>query len=251
MFQDYKVVITGATSGIRLATARLFIKEGATVIADRPRNFSKTKDLGDRFIPRICDVRDADEIVKTCDFIKETFDNELDVFVNNAGFGENTTIRDVTVDQFDRCLVFCCGHRMLFAEEWPPLLLNAPKNNASIINTASAASRTVSSENPLYNLAKNAVVLYTKQQAQGFIGVRCNSVSPGFIQTPIFQRDGVNMAEADVLAMYDQMAQVTCEPNRKTGRSSGLDRVFSPRRMHQYINGADVLIDGGLMTVSN
>ncbi|MGJ0706142.1 SDR family oxidoreductase [Enterococcus avium] len=103
MFQDYKVVITGATSGIGLATARLFIKEGATVIGIG-RNFSKTKDLGDRFIPRTCDVRDADEIVKTCDFIKETFDNELDVFVNNAGFGENTTIRDVTVDQFDRAL---------------------------------------------------------------------------------------------------------------------------------------------------
>ena len=63
MFQDYKVVITGATSGIGLATARLFIKEGATVIGIG-RNFSKTKDLGDRFIPRTCDVRDADEIVR-------------------------------------------------------------------------------------------------------------------------------------------------------------------------------------------
>lgn len=46
MFQDYKVVITGATSGIGLATARLFIREGATVIGIG-RNFSKTKELGD------------------------------------------------------------------------------------------------------------------------------------------------------------------------------------------------------------
>ena len=249
MFQDYKVVITGATSGIGLATARLFIKEGATVIGIG-RNFSKTKDLGDRFIPRTCDVRDADEIVKTCDFIKETFDNELDVFVNNAGFGENTTIRDVTVDQFDRCFSLLLRAPTLFAKELYPLLLNAPKNNASIINTASAASRTVSSENPLYNLAKNAVVLYTKQQAQGFIGVRCNSVSPGFIQTPIFQRDGVNMAEADVLAMYDQMAHITCGRTGKPEEVADLI-AFLASKDAQYINGADVLIDGGLMTVSN
>jgi 3-oxoacyl-[acyl-carrier protein] reductase len=152
MFQDYKVVITGATSGIGLATARLFIKEGATVIGIG-RNFSRTTDLGDRFIPCTCDVRDANAIVKTCEFIGETFGSELDVFVNNAGFGENTTIRDVTVDQFDRCFSLLLRAPMLFAKELYPLLLNAPKNNASIINTASAASRTVSSENPLYNLA--------------------------------------------------------------------------------------------------
>ena len=196
MFQDYKVVITGATSGIGLATARLFIREGATVIGIG-RNFSKTKELGDQFIPYTCDVRNADEIVKTCKFIKDTFDNELD-----------------------------------------------------IINTASAASRTVSSENPLYNLAKNAVVLYTKQQAQGFIGVRCNSVSPGFIQTPIFQREGVNMEENAVLAMYDQMAKVTCGRTGKPEEVADLI-AFLASTDAQYINGADVLIDGGLMTVSN
>ena len=93
-------------------------------------------------------------------------------------------------------------------------------------------------------------MLYTKQQAQGFIGVRCNSVSPGFIQTPIFQRDGVNMAEADALAMYDQMAQITCGRTGKPEEVADLI-AFLASTDAQYINGADVLIDGGLMTVSN
>lgn len=249
MFQDYKVVITGATSGIGLATTQLFIREGATVIGIG-RNFTRTEKLGEKFIPCSCDVRDPNEIQKACQFIKETFDNQLDIFINNAGFGENTTIQDVTPEQFDRCFHLLLQAPMLFAKEMYPLLLNSPKKNASIINTASAASRTINSENPLYNLAKNAVVLYTKQQAMGFIGVRCNSVSPGFIETPIFTRDGVGMPEEAVTKMYQQISHITCGRTGKPEEVADLI-AFLTSTDGQYINGADVLIDGGLMTVSN
>lgn len=247
-FENYRVVITGATSGIGLATARLFIKEGATVIGIG-RNFDNTRDLSDAFIPCPCDVRDPAAITAACRFISEKFAGKLDTFVNNAGFGENTTIQDVTTEQFDRAFALLLRAPMLFGKELYPLLLNGDNGNASIINTASAASRTINPGNPLYNLAKNAVVLYTKQQAAGFIGVRANSVSPGFIETPIFTRDGVGMPADAVAKMYDQMAAITCG---RTGKPEEVAELicFLASPDAKYINGADVLIDGGLMTVS-
>lgn len=249
MFKDYKVAITGATSGIGLATARLFIGEGATVVGIG-RSFDKTKELGDQFIPCSCDVRDPQQIEKACAFIGETFGGELDTFVNNAGFGENTTVRDVTSEQFDRCFALLLRAPMLFGKALYPLLLKSKTNNASIVNTASSASRTCAPDNPLYNLAKNAVVLYTKQQAAGFIGVRANSVSPGFIETPIFERGGVGMDHESVLKMYRQMAYITCG---RTGKPEEVAELiaFLASEDAKYINGADVLIDGGLMTVVN
>lgn len=72
MFKDYKIAITGATSGIGLSAARLFIAEGATVIGIG-RNFENTKDLGERFISCSCDVRNPEQIEKACAFISETF----------------------------------------------------------------------------------------------------------------------------------------------------------------------------------
>lgn len=248
MFKDYKVAITGATSGIGLATAGRFIAEGATVIGIG-RNFDKTGDLGKRFIPCSCDVRDPADIEKACTFINGTFGGVLDTFINNAGFGESTSVQTVTVEQFNRSFALLLRAPMLFGKALYPMLRNAPSKNGSIVNTASAASRTCAPDNPLYNLCKNAVVLYTKQQAAGFIGVRANSVSPGFIQTPIFERDGVRMDHDAVVAMYQRMATITCGRTGKPEEVADLI-AFLASEDAKYINGADVLIDGGLMTVS-
>ncbi|MFV0362961.1 MAG: SDR family NAD(P)-dependent oxidoreductase [Suipraeoptans sp.] len=247
MFKNYKIVITGATSGIGLSTTKLFIEQGATVIGIG-RNFAKTTELGSKFIPCECDVRDPAQIEKACAFISDTFAGELDTFVNNAGFGETTTIKDVTSEQFDRCFALLLRAGMLFGKALYPLLLKAPKKNACIVNNASSASRICAPDNTLYNLAKNAFVLYTKQQAAGFIGVRANSVSPGFIETPIFEREGSGMGNEAVVQMYQQMAAITCGRTGKPEEVADLI-AFLASEDAMYINGADVLIDGGLMTV--
>ena len=247
IFENYKVAITGATSGIGLAAAEMFLREGAEVIGIG-RNFEKTSHLGDKFIPFKCDVRNEQEIEKACRFIAETFGGELDTFVNNAGSGESSTIYDVTAEQFVSSFSLLLMAPMIFGKLLYPLLKKGTKNNSSIINTASSASRACSVEKPLYNLAKNALVLYTKQQAKGFIGVRCNSISPGFIQTPIFEREGVNMPKETVTAMYDAVALVTCGRTAEPEETADLIGFLASEDA-AYINGTDVLTDGGLMTV--
>ena len=72
MLKGYKAMITGATSGMGLATAKEFIAQGADVIGIG-RNFERTKELGEHFIPFKCDIRDEDQIIAAAKFAEEKF----------------------------------------------------------------------------------------------------------------------------------------------------------------------------------
>lgn len=249
MFKNYKVVITGATSGIGLATAKKFLDAGATVIGIG-RNFDRTAELGDKFIPCKCDVSKPEEVENACKFIDETFGGELDTFVNAAGQGFGIDVKDVTAEIFDLGMHTLLLAPMLFGKNLYPLLLKAPQKNPSIVNISSAASKTIWSDNVIYNLAKNAYVLYSRQQAKGFIGVRCNSVCPGFIDTPIFMRPGTDLTEEQVAATFQVISQVV--PSKRVGQPEEVADLiaFLASTNALYINGADVLIDGGYTTVA-
>lgn len=249
MFNDYKIVVTGATSGIGLAIAKKFIEEGATVIAIG-RDFEKVGDLGERYIPCRCDVSCPADIEKACAFIGETFHGELDTFVNNAGGGCNISVTDVTAEVFDYGMHLLLQAPMLFGKYLYPMLLKALQKNPSIVNIASAASRCILPDNMVYNMAKAAHVLLNKQQAAGYTGVRCNSISPGFVDTPIFERPGSDLDHEQVLAMYGKVSQlVPCGRIAQPEEIAEL-AAFLASEDAMYINSADVLIDGGLSTVT-
>ena len=249
MFKDYKIAITGATSGMGLAAAKKFIDDGATVIAIG-RSFAKVGDLGEKYIPCVCDVTKAEEIDKACRFISDTFGGELDTFVNAAGSGTyNKGVKDVTAADFDWGISLLLRAPVLFGKALYPMLLKSPQKNPSIVNIASSASRAISPDNIIYNLAKHDHVLYNKQQAAGFIGVRCNSVSPGFIDTHIFEAPGTDLSREAVLAMYEGVKQISPIPVIAEADEVADLILFLASTDAMYINGADVLIDGGLLSV--
>ena len=162
MFKDYKVAVTGGTSGIGLASVKKFLEEGATVIAIG-RNLTEVEKLGERCIPYYCDVTDDKQIEAACDFIEQTFNGELDTFLNAAGLGVGATIRDITPEYFAYGINLLLRAPILFGKRLYPMLLKAPKKNPSIVNIASSAGKTVAPENFLYNMAKTGHILYTKQ----------------------------------------------------------------------------------------
>lgn len=246
MFKDYKIAVTGGTSGIGLASVKKFLQEGATVIAIG-RNLSGVEKLGDKCIPYSCDVTDPKQIEECCDFIEKTFDGELDTFMNAAGLGVGATIRDITAEYFDYGIALLLRAPVLFGKRLYPLLLKAPKKNASIVNVASSAGKTVAPDNFLYNLAKTGHILVTKQQAAGFIGVRSNAICPGFIDTPIFTREGTNIPPDQIPALYESVSQIT--PMHRVAQPEEVAELaaFLASEDAMYINGADVLIDGGIL----
>ena len=248
MFKGYKVVIAGATSGIGLATAKKFLNEGATVIGIG-RNFDNTKDLGPNFIPWKCDVSQYDEIEAACKFIDETFGGELDTFVNNAGAGAHTSVTEYKNEDHQYAMNLMLNAPIQFGRNLYPLLLKAPSKNPSIVNVASAEAHSISANMLSYNLSKTALVRYTHQQASGFIGVRSNSVCPGYIDTPIFGRPGTDMPPEAVEATFAVISNVT--PLGRVGKPEEVAEViaFLASDEAMYLNGADIRVDGALTTV--
>jgi len=246
-FENYKIAITGATSGIGLAATKQFLDEGATVIGIG-RSFIKTKDLGEKFIPFKCDVRKEIEINAACAFIDKTFGGKLDVFVNNAGLGCNTPLTEISHEIFADSIGLNLEAPVLFSSKLYPLLLKSEVGDPNIVITASMASRTFD-EPILYCLGKAGAVHFGKLAANILRGVRVNTVSPGFIKTPIFEREGTEMTKEQVEATYESTAAAL--PVKRVGEAEEAASLicFIASKESPYMNGSDVIIDGGMSTV--
>ncbi|MET0018170.1 SDR family oxidoreductase [Oscillibacter sp.] len=232
MFKEYKVVISGATSGIGLATARKFLDEGATVIGIG-RDFKKTADFGEKFIPCICDVASYDEIEKACKFIEETFGGEVDTFVNNAEAGAHTGIKQYDNKEHHQAMDLLLNAAVQFGRNLYPMLLKAPHKNPSIEIVASAEAHSISADVLSYNLGKTSVLRYTHMAASGFIGVCCNSVCPGYIKTPIFGRPGTDLPPEAIEATYAAVSGIV-----------PLGRIGQPEEVAEATQGATVIAVG-------
>jgi len=246
MFKDYKIAVTGGTSGIGLESVKKFLEEGATVIAIG-RNLTEVKKLGEKCIPYQCDVSDPAQLDACCEFIDKTFGGELDTFVNAAGLAFPATIRNITTEIFDNGVALLLRAPILFGKNLYPLLAKSSKKNGSIVNVASSSGWGVSPENCLYNLCKVGHVQITRQQAAGFSGVRSNAVCPGWVDTPIFTREGTGVTEAMLPAIYENACKKT--PMGRVSKPEEIAELvaFLASEDAMYINGANVLIDGGLL----
>ena len=194
-------MITGATSGIGLATTKEFLDQGATVIGIG-RNFSRTKELGENFLPFKCDVTDEEQIKATVAFAKEKF-GRLDSLICNAGSAIVGTVEEVDSGEFERAFQLYVLHAALFTKYCVPLLRKS--ENPSITHTASVASFMIGDSVP-YNVLKAALLNYTRQSAAALLNnnpadmfgrpkavteidegdntfIRVNAVCPGLIRT--------------------------------------------------------------------
>ena len=243
-FKGHKVLITGATSGIGLATAARFIEEGATVIGIG-RNFERTKELGDKFIPCVCDVTNEEQLNAAVEFVDKTFGGELDVFVSNAGHGFMKDLIDVRPADINAGINLILNPTVFFGVKLYPMLLKGQSKNPCIINVSSSSDRQFNLNNVPYCLSKTALVKYTKLQAVELKGVRCNSVSPGFTDTPIFTREGADLTRKEADEWLEGVKGSL--PTHRIGKPEDLASAitFLCSEDAKYITGANLLCDGG------
>lgn len=237
MFTGYKVLITGATAGMGLATAKEFLANGATVIGIG-RNFERTKDLGDKFIPFKCDVTDPEQIAAAKAFAEETFEGVLDVLVCNAGAGSDGAILDIKTENLNKAYELHFRNHVLFTREMAPLLKKS--KNPSITYTCSVAAFGIIDTGFDYAGMKSAMVSYTRIAACVLDGIRCNAVCPGLIRTNLFPG-----AVWDVFANDKEvMASIPCH---RVGDEWEVAKLFTflASEKASCVNGAIIAIDGG------
>jgi NAD(P)-dependent dehydrogenase (short-subunit alcohol dehydrogenase family) len=252
---DGKVaIITGGTSGIGARTAELFVEEGArVVIAGRRRDVGEAlaARLGQSasFVPT--DVERPEDVRALVEGTAARF-GQLDVLFNNAGFGAPPrSIADLDIGEYDRLMAALVRGVVLGMKYAAPIMIR--QRAGSIINTGSVAAFRAGASSHAYSAAKAAVVHWSRVVASelGEYGVRVNSLSPGAIVTGIFGKGAgldPNVADrqADVLRERFNKAQ----PIPRAGLPDDIARgaLYLASDAASFVNGIDLLIDGGMNT---
>ncbi|MBN8985680.1 MAG: glucose 1-dehydrogenase [Rhizobiales bacterium] len=252
---DGKVaVITGATSGIGWRTAEIFVAEGAKVVAAGRRaaeGEALAKKLGASCLFKQTDVTDEAQMKALISHAVEKF-GRIDCLFNNAGGPAQTGgIEGLDVAQFDAAMATLVRSVMLGMKHAAPHMRR--QGSGSIINNGSIAGHLAGySSSLVYGAAKAAVIHFTKCVAMelGEAGVRVNSISPGAIATGILAKAmGLEAGAADNKADVLEGLFKSAQPIPRAGIPDDIAHAaaFLASDESSFINGADLVIDGGVI----
>jgi NAD(P)-dependent dehydrogenase (short-subunit alcohol dehydrogenase family) len=239
-FAGRTTVVTGAGSGIGYEMARQFVEEGARVFAADLRP--------DRCPPGThhvhLDVTDEAEYRSLIERVMADH-GRLDVLCNNAGISSVTDPLSCTVEEWDR--VFAVNARGVFIGTKHAVAAMLPNGGGAIVNTASAAGMVGLKDRTAYCASKGAVIALTRQVAVQYAGtgIRCNSLSPGTIDSPWVGR---LLAQAP----EPQVARAQLVARQPVGRLGtphevAMAALYLASDDAAFVTGANLVIDGGLV----
>lgn len=237
-------LITGGTSGIGLATARLFRAEGAQLAItgrDPERLASAQTELGGETLVIKSEAGSLSEIDSLMEQVKNHF-NELDILFLNAAVATPAPVELVSESRFDEIMdinfkgVFFCIQKAL------PLL----GKNSSVIVTTSIANQLGSPNFSVYGASKAALRSLVKSMGLELIKreIRINAISPGPIATPIFDRFG--LPPDAVRARKGEIEEKS--PIKRFGSPDEIAKValFLASDDSSYVVGEEIVVDGGM-----
>ncbi len=237
-------VITGGNSGIGLATAVEFAREGASVVIsgrDSKTLESAAKQIGGDVLAVVSDVSRLPDIDKLIAAVTKKY-GRIDVLFVNAGVAKFAPMETFTEAQFDEMVDINFKGAFFTVQKALPLL----KKGASVIFTTSVANEIGMATSSIYAATKAAVRSLARTMSGELIakGIRVNAVQPGPIQTPIFGRMGMTADQAGDMAK-NIAAQV---PLGRMGASEEVAKaaVFLASSDSSFTLGAEIPVDGGL-----
>lgn len=253
-FSDSVAVITGAGSGIGKAAAIKFVNEGARVILvgrtvskleEAAREINKTEKIPKAEI-FTADVTDEEDVRELTEFVQSQY-GDLHILVNNAGGSLHSKILDTSSSDWDFVQKTNLKSVFLVSKMLGKLMANSSERdgdflqNRSIVNIASLSGHQAGAHIPHYSAAKAGVINFTRALALELspFGIRVNSVSPGFIETPLTEEGMKN--EQFIKALRRNTAL------KRAGRPEEIANVISFIASNEasYMTGSDVLVDGG------
>jgi NAD(P)-dependent dehydrogenase (short-subunit alcohol dehydrogenase family) len=247
-------VVTGGANGIGEATASLLAKEGASVaivdIDDEngKRVVDEIKAAGGEAMYEHADITVEDEVKKAFAVFYEEY-GKLHILVNNAGVaGSRVPAHEANAEDLDRLMDINLKGTFLCTKYAVPCILKT--GLGSVVNVASIYG-IVASDVPFYDATKGAMRAMTKSDAILYSGdnIRFNSVHPGNIETPLF-RQIADKVDSKGVGHAVEMLSVT-NPLRRMGTPEDVAYgiLYLASDESAYVNGTELVIDGGFMTM--
>ena len=232
-------VITGAGSGMGRASAEVFAREGAKILAvDVTGKQDETaKDLGDAVVACQCDVSVESEVEAMFATARDTF-GRVDAVLNVAGIGGFGMLAELPLEEYERVLNVNLKGVLLGTKHGINAML--PTGGGSIVNWASIGGLGASPGTSAYSASKAGVISFTKSAAieYGTQGIRANALCPGFVETALTGGPGSG-------ARFPQLIEASAL--KRAGQAQEVAELasFLASDRASFVTGAVIPIDGG------
>jgi len=243
---DNKVaLISGGARGMGAVEAKMFVQEGAKVVIgdvldeDGKQTETEINEAGGECVFVHLDVTDETAWQDAVAAAVDRF-GKLDILVNNAGIARINNVEDTTSDEWDLVMDINAKGVFLGTKAAIPEIRKA--GGGSIVNISSIAGLT-GGRTSSYAASKGAVRLLTKSSAIQYAGegIRCNSVHPGVIETPMTTPMMLNTQEGrDLNASRHPLGRVGQPEDIAYGV------LFLASDESSFMTGSELVIDGGL-----
>ena len=252
MLKGKTALVTGSTSGIGLGIARALARQGANIVlngfGDVEAPKAEIAALGVQVGYHGADMSKPAEIEAMMRYASETF-GCVDVLVNNAGIQHVAPVEDFPVERWDAIIAI----NLSSAFHTTRLALPAMKKAdwGRIINVASVHGLVASAQKSAYVAAKHAIVGLTKVTAleNATTGVTCNAICPGWVLTPLVQKQVDAKAAAQGLSNEEAKKQLLAEKEPSlqftTPEELGELAVFFCSDAGKNVRGVAWNMDGG------
>ena len=247
-----RVLVSGGSSGIGLATARRFLEEGCVVfiagldVAEVGQAVAALRAEGE-ISGLACDVSSEDDVATMAGAAWDALGG-VDVLINNAGTATRRPFLNITAAEWDRILAVNLRGMFLVARAVAGRMV-ARGNGGVIVNMSSTNGVAGEEDYAHYNAAKGGVLLLTKTMAVelGKHGIRVNALCPGFISTPLNAAIAADLGGDSFEAEYarDRI------PLGRTGRAEEVAAAYAFLASDDasFVHGTGLVIDGGQLAV--
>src|SRR5579862_9319831 len=247
-FENKVALVTGAASGLGLATAKAFAEAGASVVlADWSEKevraaAKELADKGHKTLAVICDVSDDGQVEA---MVKKTVAEfgRLDAAYNNAGI-QNVLKETADSSGADYDRVMGVNLRGVWSCMKFELQVMRQQGSGAIVNCSSLGGLIGGNQRGTYHAAKHGVIGFTKSAALEYAtrGIRVNDICPGMIQTPMSDQM-IAAGQGEALKMMREMFV----PMQREGRPEEIANtvLFLCSDAASYITGQSISVDGG------
>ena len=260
MLKGKTALVTGSTSGIGLGIAKALAAEGANIVmngfgdVDAPKAeiAAAGASYGVKVVHHKADMSQPSEIADMMAYAATRF-GQVDILVNNAGIQHVARIENFPVEKWDAIIAINLSSAFHATRLALPAMqaANGGKGWGRIINVASAHGLVASAEKSAYVASKHAIVGLTKVTAleNARSGVTCNAICPGWVLTPLVQKQLDDRAKASGITMEAATAQLLGEKEPSlqftTPEELGALAVFFCSPAGNNVRGVAWNMDGG------